>query len=231
MAELALADGWRVVSVSRRGVPENALAGVDWRTGDVTQPGVTRALLAEGGFSALVHAVGLLFEGGSNRLVSGSGSVPSPGATYDAVTRRSAVLAVEAAAELLQPPPSASGPPPFVFVSAAEAGWTLPAPGWLERYLVAKRAAETSLLGERRLRGAVLRPSLVWSFDRPLALPSVAAFYVANAVGLPFVDRPVSVDTLAAAAVRALSDEAVAGVQRYPQMEALAALHGGAGGR
>ena len=60
--------------------------------------------------------------------------------------------------------------------------------------------------GERPI---ILRPSLVWSADRPGSLPSVAAFYAANALGLPFVDRPVNVDTLAGAAVNALASSLV----------------------
>lgn len=225
IASLALADGWKVTSLSRRGTPaDGSLPAVDWRCGDATEPDAARFILEEGGYNAVVHAIGLLFEGDANKYVSGSGSVPSAGSTYDKVTRQTAQEAIAAAAELCAPGP-AGGPPAFLFCSAAEAGWTFTAPvGWLERYLVAKRAVEASLLAESRLRGIILRPSLVYSLDRPLALPSVAAFYAANAIGLPFVDRPVSVDTLAAAAVRAIGDPSVAGVQRYPQMEALAKM-------
>jgi nucleoside-diphosphate-sugar epimerase len=52
------------------------------------------------------------------------------------------------------------------------------------------------------LRASVLRPSLVYTPRRPAALPAVGAFWVANSLGIPFIDRPVTVDTLAAAAVR-----------------------------
>ena len=221
---LALSQGWEVVSVSRRGAPSDvppSLAGVQWLQGDATAQNTARDVLREGGFSAVFHAVGLLFEGSANRFVSGSGSVPSPGASYDLVTRRSALAAASAAAELCTS--TDGGPPAFGFVSAAEAGWNFRAPvDWLERYLIAKRAVERELLasGEAgRLRPIILRPSLVWSADRPGSLPSVAAFYAANALGLPFVDRPVNVDTLAGAAVNALGDPKASGIFRYPEME------------
>ena len=75
---------------------------------------------------------------------------------------------------------------PFVFVSAAEAKWDFRAPvDWLEDYLVAKRAVETKLSDmttSGALRGCCLRPSLVYTFDRPQALPAVAAFVVGRAV-------------------------------------------------
>ena len=73
------------------------------------------------------------------------------------------------------------------------------------------------------LRASVLRPSLVYTPRRPAALPAVGAFWVANSLGIPFIDRPVTVDTLAAAAVRALTDADVQGVQGWREMEALAA--------
>jgi len=231
----ALADGWSVVSLSRRGQPEEAeglpaktLASVDWRRGDATDPDAARTILQEGGFRAVFHCMGMLFAGDLNRLVSGSGSLPSPGATYDAVTRQSALAAAAAAAELCER--SANGaPPPFGFVSAAEAAWSFDAPlEWLRLYLAAKKSVERELLDgygatTRTLRPIILRPSLVYSPDRPAALPAVAAFWAANALGLPGVDRPVSVDTLAAAAVSALGDERASGVLGFREMEDRAA--------
>ena len=98
---------------------------------------------------------------------------------------------------------------------------------WLEEYLVAKRAVErrlATLNGEHKLRASWLRPSLVYTFEKPAALPAVFAFVLGNAVGIPFVDRPVTVDTLARAAVRALSDGETRGCLDYEAMERLANL-------
>jgi nucleoside-diphosphate-sugar epimerase len=93
--------------------------------------------------------------------------------------------------------------------------------------LVAKRAVEsrlTTLNEENKLRASWLRPSLVYTFEKPAALPAVFAFVLGNAVGIPFVDRPVTVDTLARAAVRALSDGETRGCLDYEAMERLANL-------
>ena len=122
---------------------------------------------------------------------------------------------------------SQGAPVPFVFISAAEAAWSFKAPvDWLEEYLIAKRAVESKLSDlttSGELRASCLRPSLVYTFDRPQALPAVAAFVVGNAIGIPFVDRPVTVDTLAAAAVQAVEDDTVSGTLDFREMERLAA--------
>lgn len=47
-------------------------------------------------------------------------------------------------------------------------------------------------------------------------------FNIASAVGVPFVDKTVRVETLADAIVQGIVDEDVVGVQRYMEMEALA---------
>lgn len=77
-----------------------------------------------------------------------------------------------------------------------------------------------------RLRPVILRPSLVYevSPSKLASLPPVAAFVVGNALGIPGVDRPVLVSTLAAAAVKGLSDASVKGIQDYTGMERLAGL-------
>ena len=66
-----------------------------------------------------------------------------------------------------------------------------------------------------------MRPSLIYDMSRPAALPSVAAFALGNKIGLPFVDRPVTVNSLATAIVRAIGRDSVKGIQRYPQIDQL----------
>ena len=79
-----LSRGYTVVSVSRRGTGE--VEGVDWRAGDVVaDPDVVERILAEGGFDGVMHTIGMLLEGEANKFASGSGSVPTPGSTYDQV--------------------------------------------------------------------------------------------------------------------------------------------------
>ena len=91
------------------------------------------------------------------------------------------------------------------------------------RYLIAKRAVEARVLAERSIRPIIFRPSLVWTKDRPAALLPVAAFTLGNALRLPFVDRPVNVRDLAAAAVQAVSDGTTRGTLNYKAVDELAA--------
>ena len=172
---LAVQRGYKVVSVSRRGLPPNLGSQgnmVDWREGNAADLGTVDAILGEGGFTGVVHAIGMLFESDINRFASGSGSIPTAGSTYDLITRQTAINAIGALSKT-----AGEGEAPFfAFVSAAEAAWTFdqrfegtPAE-WLRRYLVAKRAVEDTLLSsnvQTRLRPIIVRPSLVWTWSKP----------------------------------------------------------------
>jgi len=96
------------------------------------------------------------------------------------------------------------------------------APEWLRRYLVAKRAVESRLMDNQTLlRPVMFRPSLIYSLDRIASLPPVGAFFIGNKIGLPFVDRPVTVQALSAAVIKSLSQTDVRGVQRFMQIDEL----------
>ena len=97
------------------------------------------------------------------------------------------------------------------------------APDFLKRYLVAKRAVESKLLGSENLRPVIVRPSLIYSMDRPASYLPVGAFFVGNKIGLPFVDRPVTVQTLASAMVQSIATPTVRGILRYPQIDEIGA--------
>lgn len=236
VCETALSEGYDVVSLSRRGLPASnpPLEGVDYRQGDARQPDAVYNILNEGGFDGIVHCIGLLFDdasglGSFNKFVSGSGSLPDSDSTYETITRLTAFHAIEAAVECTGNKPSL----PFCFTSAAEAGWPEVTggdfveslmPEFIKRYMSAKRAVESKLMdSEPPLRPIIVRPSLIYSFDRPLSLFAVGTFTFANQIGLPFVDRPVTVDNLALAIVRAVDDESVRGKLRYTEIDALSA--------
>ena len=93
---------------------------MNWVKGSGTDADLLRSLVGES--DAVVHSIGLLLDESSglknlNFITSGSGSVPGKGATYDSEMRGTAMALMEAAA------PSEAKELPFVFVSAAEAGW------------------------------------------------------------------------------------------------------------
>ncbi|KAL7575599.1 hypothetical protein ACA910_020167 [Epithemia clementina (nom. ined.)] len=130
---------------------------------------------------------------------------------------------------------------PFCFTSAAEAGWPdLPggswveanlAPDFLKRYLAAKRAVEAKLLSlsssssssSSCLRPIIVRPSLIYSMDRPASYLPVGTFFALNKLGIPLVDRPVTVQALAKAILYAIQDSTVQGILRYHEIDRLAA--------
>lgn len=128
-----------------------------------------------------------------------------------------------AAIDCLSSKAQSENPIPFVFVSAAEAGWTFKSPvAFLEKYLLAKRAVEEKALANTSLRSVILRPSLIWTWEKPSALASVIPFYLANSIGIPFVDKPVMLTTLVDAALASLKDDSIRGILRFPEMENLA---------
>lgn len=166
-----------------------------------------------------------------NRFASGSGSLPDSGATYDTITRVTAFNVIEAAMDYVKAN-NLKEPFPICFTSAAEAGWpdmrggtfveNRLAPGFLKRYLAAKRAVEEKLLGsEPQIRPIIVRPSLIYTMDRPASFPAVGAFFIGNKIGLPFVDQPVTVQSLANAMVRSISRSDVKGILRYKEINAM----------
>lgn len=242
----AVSAGFKVTSLSRRGqnpLPNDPLlTEVEWTAGNALDQATINA--AVGKADAVVHAIGLLFDAQSglaplNNVVSGSKAAVDPEeSTYDNITRRTALNILRALKSKVSLPPALGGTPtPFVFVSCAEAGWVngwtegvrfgetvdAAAPEWLQRYLAAKRAVEAELQSSAgQVRPIVLRPSLIWSWDKLDVLPAIPIFNLASAIGVPFVDKTVRVETLGKAAVSGLLDPSVSGVQRVERMEELA---------
>lgn len=247
VCERLIKKGYQVTGVSRRGAnprPENEfLEQVNWVVGDATKPSDVKKIVQ--GADAVVHAVGLLFDVESglqqlNTIVSGSKSIPDPEqSTYDNITRKTMFLIVDALEAKAKNPvnmfkKNSEKTTPLAFVSCAEAGWPdvqfgdvveeKLAPEWLRKYLVAKRAVEGRLASSSAVRPVIVRPSLIWSWDKLDVLPIIPVFNLANAIGVPFVDKTVRVETLADAIVAGLEDESVTGVQRFMEMEKLAKM-------
>mmetsp|Transcript_72862 Transcript_72862/g.131253 ORF Transcript_72862/g.131253 Transcript_72862/m.131253 type:complete len:321 (+) Transcript_72862:59-1021(+) len=218
VCKLSVERGWQVTSLSRRG--ENPEPGnpqldqVRWVKGNAADADTLRQLVGEA--DAAVH-------------VSGSKSVADETSTYDTVTRKTAFNLINALKQKFRMPFSA--PTPVMFVSAAEAGWPdvnfgpqveEAAPGWLKEYLMAKRAVERELTSSREsIRPVMFRPSLIWSWTKFDVLPVIPVFNALNALGVPFVDKTVTVSTLSKAIMAGLEDDGLSGVQRFEQMEQL----------
>jgi nucleoside-diphosphate-sugar epimerase len=215
-----------IVSISRRGILSGETnLNVKWISGDINEV-IESVFQNYGPFDICVHTVGILLDNGSglsklNKFMSGSGSQPDMKSSYDYITRLTATNAIDLMKSQSYSP---IRKPTFIFISAAEAGWTIrPLINWLARYLDAKRAVENQLSSNNTwLRSIVFRPSLIWSPNRLQALPSVIPFYLGNIIGIPFVDRPVFLSSITRAMVAVLEDESVQGIQRYQQIEYLA---------
>lgn len=239
MIKAGLKRDAEIVSLSRRGTPSLSESESESESSISSSNGSVKYLKCdcintdslntiiknEGPFDAYIHCVGLLLDTESglsqfNKLASGSGSEPdSSSSTYDNVTRKTAFNIIES----IESNNNNNNNIPFVFVSAAEAGWTIPTPiDWLERYLIAKRAVENKLINEsKNIREIILRPSLIWTWERPQALASVIPFYIGNSIGLPFIDKPVLVEDLSESAWNAIEINDEQGIFRYMDMERL----------
>jgi uncharacterized protein YbjT (DUF2867 family) len=196
----AVEDGHEVVGLARRGRPAGAegwMERVEWVAGDVLEPAAWRARLA--GCDAVIHCVGIIREDARR------------GATFERVNGDSAITAAEEAER--------AGVGAFVFLSASSRP---PLVG--DGYLRAKRRAEARI-AELAVRGVILRPGFVFGVGRLPSLPAAALIQAATL--LPFVgeaargSRPLSVETVARAAVRAATDVGVRGVQDVVAIERL----------
>jgi hypothetical protein len=67
-----------------------------------------------------------------------------------------------------------------------------------------------------------MRPSLIWDWGKLDVLPAIPIFNLASALGVPFVDKTVRVETLADAIVQCIEDDDIEGIQRFKEMEDLA---------
>jgi nucleoside-diphosphate-sugar epimerase len=242
VCERLVQRGHEVTAVSRRGVnpkPDSKeLSQVKWISGDATNIKTVESLLKDS--DAAVHAIGLLFDVESglanlNKIVSGSGSIPGDASTYDAITRTTAFNVIESIEKKQSSIANMMNKEkkfPLCFVSAAEAGWpdvqfgnTIDslAPGWLKKYLIAKRAVEKRLKDSNETKGvirsAIYRPSLIWDWSKLDVLPVIPVFNIASAIGVPFVDKTVRIETLADAIVAGIENDDIEGVQRVGEME------------
>eukprot|EP00980_Cylindrotheca_fusiformis_P000890 scaffold233_cov81-Cylindrotheca_fusiformis.AAC.10 len=246
VCERLVQKGYQVTGVSRRGAnprtDNDLLEQVNWVSGDATKADDVEKIVQDA--DAIVHAVGLLFDvdsglQGLNTIVSGSKSIPDPEqSTYDNITRKTMFNILDALEAKSKNPMNIlkkgdGQKTPLAFVSCAEAGWPdvkfgdfieeKLAPEWLRKYLLAKRVVEDRLaISTAFVRPVIVRPSLIWSWDKLDVLPIIPVFNLANAVGVPFIDKTIRVETLADAIVAGLEDESVTGVQRFMQMEELA---------
>lgn len=200
VCRVAVDAGHEVIGLARRGRPGQAAAWTErvrWVAADVLEPASWRDELR--GVGAVVHCVGIAREN------------PARGNTFQRINGDSAITAAGEAAR--------AGVEALVYLSASARP-----PFLRESYLAAKRRAEAEI-ARLPLRFAILRPGLVYGAGRPVSLP--AALVVGLAAKLPVVGamaseaRPLPVETVARAAIRAATDSSVRGILDIGTIERL----------
>lgn len=202
----AVAAGHEVIGMGRSGrppLPEPWTDRVRWLQADVFRPDAWAACLE--GCDALVHCIGIARER------------PARGVTFERFNGDAAVLAADVAER--------AGVEAFVYLSAAAKP-----PLLAEAYIAAKRRAEREVLG-CGFRGVVLRPGFVYGPRRRISVPASVLMRVAARV--PWLGagarraRPLPVELVARAVLRAATEPGVRGIVELDAIEALGAAAGG----
>lgn len=199
----AVAEGHEVIAVGRSGRPDVREPWADrvlWLAADVFRPDSWAGHLA--GCDAVVHCIGIVRER------------PERGVTFDRLNGDSAVLAADVAER--------AGVEGFVYLSASAKP-----PLLRETYITAKRRAEREVLG-CAFRGVVLRPGFVYGARRGISLPASTLLRVAARVPVLGAGarqaRPLPVECVARAALRAATDPQVRGILEVDAIEALGSV-------
>jgi uncharacterized protein YbjT (DUF2867 family) len=197
----AIRRGCSVTSVSRYGPPDGRqepwTGEVEWVRADIFNPAQWRASL--NGCTGLVHCVGIRKEG------------PGKGHTFERMNVRSAALSCTESER--------AGVRHFIFMSSGE-----PLPPYRGRYIPSMRQAENEVLA-RDLDAIIMRPDLAYGPGRWSGRIFGAVLETMTAAGLfretppPF--RPLPVEVVARAAVRALLAPEVTGILETDQIEVL----------
>lgn len=196
----AVAEGHEVTGMGRSGPPELRepwTEQVRWLAADVFRPDTWAGHLAA--CDAVVHCIGIARER------------PAQGVTFERFNGDAAVLAADLAER--------AGVEAFVYLSAIAKP-----PLLAEAYITAKRRAEREVLG-CGFRGVVLRPGFVYGPRRGVSVPASALMRVAARVpvlGAPArLARPLPVERVARAALRAATEPHVRGILEVDAIEAL----------
>lgn len=188
----AIADGHAVISISRSGRPDTDArwaSNVRWVTADVFSPDEWREYLSDA--TAVVHSIAYI------------SADPRSDAQFERINGDSAIIAaMEAVIQNVET---------FVFLSAAFEPPVIPA-----AYLAAKRRAERAIAG-LDCRLVVLRPGPVYGSGGHGPPGTNAMLQLIDSVSsaddyCQLGDaHPLSVESVAATAVRAVSDETCSG--------------------
>ncbi|KAF9992391.1 hypothetical protein BGZ79_003125 [Entomortierella chlamydospora] len=202
VCKLAVARGWDVTSLSRRGkptlteanksgfiAPQGWATKVNWAQGDSLEPSSYKDVIK--GTNAIVHTVGLLFEDNYKDIIHSHslddlakniqstirGQNPldtgKPPKTGLTYERVNRDTALVVAKEAAK-----EGVDSFVYISAEFAPPMVP-----NRYITTKREAEQALLTNTdNIRPIIFRPGFLSTPERPVTLPLAGLLQVSSAI-------------------------------------------------
>ncbi|HDT12379.1 MAG TPA: NAD-dependent epimerase/dehydratase family protein [Candidatus Marinimicrobia bacterium] len=199
ICKTAVRHGFEVISVSRRGYPDNKeswMSQVNWVSANIFNIDRWTGYLS--GMDGVIHTIGILRER------------PEHNITYERLNGDSVIIAASAAIT--------AHVPVFVMISASDA------PPLLKRYIRAKRDAESFLL-EQKTRSVIMRPGLVYGQGRKGSkliasltrlgsqIPLIGTYYTKYS--------PVHVTVLAKAVINSVMHEEIQGLIDIGQIEKL----------
>ncbi|KAF9087694.1 hypothetical protein BGX29_004305 [Mortierella sp. GBA35] len=202
VCKVAVARGWDVTSLSRRGKPTLTEANkndfvapqgwthkVNWAQGDSLNPSTYKEAIA--GTNSVVHTVGLLFEDNYKEILHSQNFDELSKSVQSAIKGQNPLdtqktpttgltyekvnrdTAITVANEAAK-----EGIESFAFVSAAFSPPMVP-----NRYVTTKREAETALLTHPAgFRSIIFRPGFLSTPDRPVTLPLAGLLQVSSAI-------------------------------------------------
>ncbi|KAF9365070.1 hypothetical protein BGX34_011492 [Mortierella sp. NVP85] len=202
VCKLAIARGWDVTSLSRRGkptltesntsssiAPQGWVQKVNWIQGDSLDPGTYKDAIR--GSKAVVHTVGLLLEGNYKDVVHSQSLGDLAKNIQSAIhgqnpLEKGKTSKTELTYEKINRDTALTvakeagkeGVESFVYISAAFAPPIVP-----NRYITTKREAEHALLTDSSgFRPIIFRPGFLSTPDRPLTLPLAGLLQISSAV-------------------------------------------------
>lgn len=191
--------GFEVISVSRRGFPDNNeswMSGVNWVSANIFNTDRWARYLT--GVDAVIHTIGILRER------------PEHNITYERLNGESVIVTASAA--------FTANIPVFVMISASDA------PPLLKRYITAKREAESFLM-EQHGRSVIMRPGLVYGPGRKGSEFIASITRLGSRIPLlgtfPSKYVPVHVTTLAKAVINSVMHDEIQGIISIDEIEKL----------
>ncbi|KAG4304560.1 hypothetical protein PORY_001953 [Pneumocystis oryctolagi] len=232
ICKTAVQKGWVVTLLSRKSKQEYIENNpdvsewwkqVNWCKGDLKNENLIKDHMKS--CSAVVYSVGILFETKYKQFLSGKDNFLSlfqpsqEDLSYDMLNRDFAINIAEIASKM-------NINMPFVYLSAADTF-----PGIPKRYIESKREAEDYIYSLPNIRPIIIRPSFMYSKERPISIPLAGIIDITSNINelfckkIPFIGaagiKPLKVETVANAVIQSIHNETFKGIADIQHIEKL----------